>query len=202
MKEIKIKPCKAISQGRWTHSTKKRFGAIVAKTSALCGAIIILLSGCKTIYVPVPATTSTTVNVKDSTVWNIKDSVRITEKSRYKDYGDLLKTLKIDGNRSHMTAWIDTTKNIINGELIEDPVKEKTRIEYRDKYIYKDSIQLVEKPIPIEVPVEVKYVPNVYKILSAIGLLTLLSVLGFIGFKIYQLKGKGFLNLIKNIFKK
>ena len=202
MKEIKIKPCKAISQGRWTHYTKKRFGAIVAKTSAICGAIIILLAGCKTIYVPVPATTSTTVNVKDSTVWNIKDSVRITEKSRYKDYGDLLKTLKIDGNRSHMTAWIDTTKNIINGELIEDPVKEKTRIEYRDKYIYKDSIQLVEKPIPIEVPVEVKYVPNVYKILSAIGLLTRLSVLGFIGFKIYQLKGKGFLNLIKNIFKK
>lgn len=202
MKEIKIRRFEGLSRPRWTNSTKKRFGAIVAKTSALCGAIIILLAGCKTIYVPVPSSTSTTVNVKDSTVWNIKDSVRITEKSRYKDYGDLLKTLKIDGNRSHMTAWIDTTKNILNGELVEDPVKEKVRTEFRDKYIYKDSIQLVEKPIPIEIPVEVKYVPKVYKILSAIGLLTLLSVLIFTGIKIYQLKGKGFLNLIKNIFKK
>ena len=201
MKEIKIKPCKAISQGRWTHYTKKRFGAIVAKTSALCGAIIILLAGCKVQYVPVPATTSTTVNVKDSIAWHIKDSVRVTEKSRYKDYGDLLKTLKIDGNRSHMTAWIDTTKNILNGELIEDPVEEKIRTEFRDKYIYKDSIQLVEKPIPIEVPVEVKYVPKVYKILSAIGLLTLLSVLIWIGLKIYKLKGAGFLNILKNLFK-
>ena len=197
MKEIKIRRFETLSRPRWTHSTKKRFGAIVAKTSALCGAIIILLAGCKVQYVPIPAETSTTVTVKDSTVLNIIDSVRITEKSRYKDYGDLLKTLKIDGNRSHMTAWIDTTKNILNGELIEDPVKEKVRTEYRDKYIYKDSIQLVEKPIPIEVPVEVKYVPKVYKIFSAIGLLTLLSVLIYLGIKIYQLRGKGILNLFK-----
>ena len=201
MKEIKIRRLKTLFQGRWTHSTKKRFGAIVAKTSALCGAIIILLAGCKVQYVPIPAETSTTVTVKDSTIWNIKDSVRIIERSRYKDYGDLLKTLKIDGNRSHMTAWIDTTKNILNGELIEDPVEEKIRTEFRDKYIYKDSIQLVEKPIPIEVPVEVKYVPKVYKILSAIGLLTLLSVLIWIGLKIYKLKGAGFLNILKNLFK-
>lgn len=198
MKEIKIKPCKATSQGRWTHSTKKRFGAIVAKTSAICGAIIILLAGCKIQYVPVPSSTSTTVNVKDSIAWHIKDSVRVTEKSRYKDYGDLLKTLKIDGNRSHMTAWIDTTKNILNGELIEDPVEEKIRTEFRDKYIYKDSIQLVEKPIPIEVPVEKKIYPKWLVLLSILGVISTL-VLGFIGY--LKIKSGKFLNLLKNLFK-
>ena len=164
--------------------------------------ILAIFQSCKTVYVPVPASTSTTVNVKDSIAWHIKDSVRVTEKSRYKDYKDLLDTLQIDGNHSHMRSWIDTTKNIINGELIEDPVKEKTHIEYRDKYIYKDSIQLVEKPIPIEVPVEVKYVPKIYKILSGIGIISILSVLVLLCIKIYRLKDKGFLNLIKNIFKK
>ena len=197
MKEIKIRPRKAISQGRWTKISSSWRKSLHLPFLALCGAIIILLAGCKTIYVPVPATTSTTVNVKDSTAIHYIDSVRLIERSRYKDYGSLLDTLRIDGNRSHSTCWIDTTLNILNSTLTEDPVEEKTKYIFKDKLIYKDSVRIEEKPVPVEVPVEVKYIPKVYKILSAIGLLTLLSVLVLLGIKIYQLRGKGILNLFK-----
>ena len=194
MKEIKIRRFETLFQSRWTHSTKKRFGAIVAKTSALCGAIIILLAGCKTIYVPVPATTSTTVTVKDSTIWNIKDSVRITEKSRYKDFGDLLKPLVIDGNHSHMRSWVDSTRNILVGTLEEDEITEKIRTEYRDKYIYKDSIQLVEKPVPVDIIKEKKIYPKWLVLLSILGVISTL-VLGFIGY--LKIKSGKFLNLFR-----
>lgn len=168
----------------------KRFKLILGLFLALTAA------SCRTVqYVPIE--TGTTVSVKDSTVFHIKDSVRVIERSRYKDYGDLLKVLRIDGNRSHLTAWIDTTRNVLNAELIEDPVEEKVRTVYKDKLVVKDSIVTVEKPVPIEKRVEVKYVPKVYKFLSAVGLLTLLSVLIYLGIKIYQLRGKGILNLFK-----
>ena len=110
-------------------------------------ALALTLTACKTVYIPVGTDTST--NVKDSTVLHIVDSVRYTERSRYKDYGDLLKVLEIDGKRSHMRSWIDTTKNVLNGELTEDPIEEKTRIIYKDRVEYKDS--LVYKEVPIEV---------------------------------------------------
>lgn len=173
----------------------KRFKLILGLFLALTAA------SCRTVqYVPIE--TGTTVSVKDSTVFHIKDSVRVIEMSRYKDYGDLLKVLRIDGNRSHLTAWVDTTRNVLNGELVEDPVEEKVRTVYKDKLVVKDSIVTVEKPVPIEKRVEVKYVPKVYKFLSAVGLMTLLSVLIWLGLKMYRLKGTGFLKFIKNIIKK
>ena len=157
-------------------------------------AILAITLSCKTVYVPVPATTSTTVNVKDSIAWNIKDSVRITEKTRYRDFAWMGDTLRLNGNRSRAWAVCDTVKGAIVGTLEEDEIKEKTRIEYRDKYIYKDSTQLVEKPIPIEVPVEKKIYPKWLVLLSILGVISTL-VLGFIGY--LKIKSGKFLNLFK-----
>lgn len=142
-------------------------------------AIALTLTACKTIYVPVGTDTST--NVKDSTVLHIVDSVRYTERSRYKDYGDLLKVLEIDGKRSHMRSWIDTTKNVLNGELTEDPIEEKTRIVVKTQY--RDSIQTVEKkvPYPVEVVKEKKIYPKWMIVLSLLGVLST-CLLGFIGY--------------------
>ena len=165
-------------------------------------AILAITLSCKTVYVPVPATTSTTVNVKDSIAWNIKDSVRITEKTRYRDFVWMGDTLRLNGSRSRAWAVCDTLKGAIVGEIEEDEIKEKTRIEYRDRIQYKDSVRVEIKPEPYPIEKPVPYIPKIYKILSAIGLLTLLSVLIYLGIKIYQLRGKGFLNFIKNIFKK
>ena len=144
------------------------------------GALLcLLLPSCKTIYVPVG--TDTTTNVKDSTVLHIIDSVRYTERSRYKDYGDLLNILEIDGKRSHMRSWIDTTKNVLNGELTEDPIEEKTKIVVKTQY--RDSIQTVEKkvPYPVEVVKEKKIYPKWMIVLSLLGVLST-CLLGFIGY--------------------
>lgn len=169
---------------------KKRLMLKKFKILILTLGTLLFFQGCKTQYVPITGSTSTTVNVKDSTVFNIKDSVRIIERSRYKDYGDLLKVIRIDGNRSHMTAWVDTTKNILNGELVEDPVQEKTHIEYRDRIEYKDSVRVEIKPepYPVEIEKKVKYIPWYNQVLSAIGLISLLTALAILGIKFIKLK--------------
>ena len=154
------------------------------------GAVTLLLAaalslgGCKTIqYVPIR--TDTQVEVKDSTVFHIKDSVRITERSRWKDYGGLLDTLKIRGNRSEMRAWTDTTNNILNGSLEEDPQEEKTRIVYRDRWKVRDSLVFKEVPVPVEVTKEVKVIPKFWRVTGIFGIVCLVLLLTFAGWKIY-----------------
>jgi len=154
------------------------------------GAVTLLLAaalslgGCKTIqYVPIR--TDTQVEVKDSTVFHIKDSVRITERSRWKDYGGLLDTLKIRGNRSEMRAWTDTTNNILNGSLEEDPQEEKTRIVYRDRWKVRDSLVFKEVPVPVEVTKEVKVIPKFWRVTGIFGIVCLILLLTFAGWKVY-----------------
>lgn len=157
----------------------------------LYGAVLILpLSvGCKTIqYVPIE--TGTTVHVKDSVALHIKDSVRVIERSVYKDYTGLLDTLSISLEKASMRAWADTSRNLIAGELKTEPVEEKTKIIYKDKLVYKDSVRIEEKPIPYEVEKPVPYTPKFWKITGWFGIISILSLLGFVGFKIWKLKFK------------
>lgn len=154
------------------------------------GAVTLLLAaalslgGCKTIqYVPIK--TDTQVEVKDSTVFHIKDSVRIIERSRWKDYGGLLDTLRIRGNRSEMRAWTDTTNNILNGSLEEDPQEEKTRIVYKDRWKVRDSLVFKDVPVPVEVTKEVKVIPKFWRISGVFGIICLVLLLAVIGWKVY-----------------
>ena len=148
--------------------------------------ICLLIPSCKTVYLP--SSTSTTVNVKDSTVFHIKDSVRYTERSRYKDYAGLLDTLRVKGNRSSSKSWVDTTRNVLNTELVEEPIEEKTKIIYRDRWKTRDSLVYVEKPVPVEVQVEKKVYPRFLVILSILGVLST-CVLGILGY--LKIKKKG-----------
>ena len=103
----------------------------------------------------------TEVHIKDSTVVHVIDSTVVHEKSVYRDYAGLLDTLRItdQSGRGSMTAWADTTLNILAGELDIEPSKEKTRIEYRDKIVYRDSIKIEEKTkeVPVKVPTTPKW---------------------------------------------
>ena len=79
----------------------------------------------------------------------IVDSVRIREATKYRDFAWLGDTLIIDGQRSHMWAVADTTKEAVIGGLEEDKIEEKTRIEYKDREVH-DTLYLKE-PYPVEV---------------------------------------------------
>lgn len=171
---FKIKPVERLSRPRWKWSPLAAFALAVGLAVGSCGQIK---------YVPV--NTATQVEIKDSTVFHIKDSVRITERSRWKDYGGLLDTLKIRGNRSEMRAWTDTTNNILNGSLEEDPQEEKTRIVYKDRWKVRDSLVYVEKPIPVEVIKEVRTVPRFWTISGIFGIVCFVLLLTVIGWKVY-----------------
>lgn len=128
----------------WKKISLAAFALAVGLTVASCGAMK-----------HTPTNTSTEVHVKDSTVLVYKDSIRIIERSRYKDYTSLLDTLRVDGRRSHSKSWIDTTFNILNTELIEDPQEEKTRIVYKDRLVLKDTTIRETIEVPYEVVREV-----------------------------------------------
>ena len=137
--------------------------------TAVVLAVLWGLLGCSPKIVPVTGSTDTQVNIKDSTVYNIIDSVRITEATHYKDIAWLGDSLKIEGNHSRMWAVADTAKEALIGGLEEDEVKEKTKIIYKDRWKVRDSIRVEEKPVPYEVEKIVYKTPLVVKILAWIG---------------------------------
>lgn len=151
-------------------------------------ATALLLLGCKTTYLP--SSSSTETHIKDSTVWNIKDSIRITERSRYRDFSWIGDTLKLNGNRSRAWAVADTLRGAMIGEIEEDPVEEKTKIIYKDRIQYRDSIRNVE--VPIEITKEVKYIPKWLVLLSILGVISTM----ILGFQVY-LKVKKKIKVLK-----
>lgn len=141
-----------------TKGEKRSLRANGSIIRAFLAAVLLCLSvgGCKTVYVPLE--TGTTVNVKDSIRWEIKDSVRITEATRYRDMAWLGDSLKIEGARSRMWAVADTAREALIGGLEEDRVEEKTRIVYKDRWKVRDSIVFKEFPKIVEKPV--RFIPR------------------------------------------
>lgn len=137
---------------------------------ALLGAVMIVV-GCGQLK-HVPIESKTEVNIKDSTVFHIKDSIRYTEATRYKDLAWLGDSLKIEGKRSRAWAYADTTKEVLIGGLEEDAVEEHNRVIYKDRYIYKDSIQVKEVPVPVEIEKEIKIYPKWMIYISILGVIS------------------------------
>lgn len=189
-----------------TEKRKSLYGENRWQRTAIITMVVglLFLGGCKTpYYTPIESHTNT--SVKDSVALVIKDSVRITEKSVFKDYKGLLDTLVITGQRSRLKAWndIDTTKGIgiINAQLEEDPVIEKTRIIFKDRWKVRDSLVYVEVPVPA--PAEIKEIEVIPKFWRIAGLLGIIETLLVIVFLVLRLKKTGFdITKIFKIFKK
>lgn len=161
---------------------------------------LLFFGGCKTPYYT-PINTNTSTSVKDSVALVIKDSVRITERSRWKDYGGLLDTLRIRGLRSQLVVWNDTTNMLINAQLEEDPVVEKTRIIFKDRWKVRDSLVYVEVPVPAPAEIkEIEVIPRFWRIAGLLGIIETLLVIVFL---VLRLKKTGFdITKIFKIFKK
>ena len=138
----------------------------------------ILILGSCTVYKYLPAENQT--KVRDSVVVNYIDSVIYHHRTVNRDYRGLLDTLRIKGTHSSMTAFADTSNFTINGELNEEPYKE--RVVYRDRIQYRDSIQYVEKPYPVEVIKEKKIHYKYEKWLWFISMIAL----AYFGYKFYR----------------
>lgn len=143
------------------------------KVACAAASFLMFATGCGIIK-PVPVENNTEVHIKDSIVIHMVDSIRITEATRYKDMAWLGDTLKIEGSRSRMWAYADTTREAVLGGLEEDKVEEKIRIVYKDRVSYKDSLVLKEVPVEVEVVKEVT--PRWAKYLLAFNILFLIGV--------------------------
>lgn len=135
--------------------------------------VLLFLSGCKTIqYIPVEHTEYVTVRdsvyLRDTTI-----QFKIV-KEYVKDYTDLLDTLHLETGLAEARAWVDTSKNVLAGEIknkdktVDVPVQVKERVVVRDSIVYQD------RPVPVEVekvvhPGYEKYLWG-WLVLSVVGL--------------------------------
>ena len=91
---------------------------------------------------------------RDSTIYNVRDSIIWTPKEYYRDYASMLDTLTISGDFSEFRAWNDTSLHLVTGTArIEPKIEEKWHTVYQDRIVERtDTVYFKEtKEVPVEV---------------------------------------------------
>ena len=147
--------------------------------------LLLAVVSCSTVkYVPVVE--KEYVTVRDSVFFRDTTIKYQIEKERYTDYAGLLDTLRLSTEYASAEAYIDTTANLLKGRIENKPEKE-IQIKWKEKIVYRDSLIYKEKPYPVEVIKEVKYVPFIVKLLAWIGGIALLAVAAYIALKFIKI---------------
>ena len=109
---------------------------------------------------------------KDSTV--VKDSVRIVDLpvERIVDIVPVYDTLDMETSLAKAKAYIDLNTHMLRGEMWNKP-QVKIKVEYRERYVYRDSIETKEVPVPYEVVVEKTKYPALFWILLVLAVVYL-----------------------------
>ena len=128
-----------------------------------CFIILLFLSlaGCAT-QTHIPIETKYEIVKKDSTVFNIKDSVVIVPVERIIDIVPVYDTLRLETTLAKSEAYIDTTLHLLRGK-IENKKQFAQHTHKEEKETVKTDNAYVEKPVPYEVVVEKPYIPKFYK---------------------------------------
>jgi len=124
------------------------------------------------------------INIRDSIAIHQVDSVVYIPKEVIKDIVPVYDTLKMETSMTQAEAYVDTTTHTLKGSL-KNKQGTTTKIKYVDRVQYRDSIQIKEVPIPVEIKKEVKIHPwyeRILWIMSAIGLVFIVLT----GLKIYR----------------
>ena len=98
----------------------------------------------------------------DSTRWHDSTIYYIVPIERYRDYTSLLDTLKLETSLAKAEAYVDTTNNTLKGSIENKKDSLKTVIKWKERTVYRDSIEKVEVPVPVEVVKEVTKYPKTY----------------------------------------
>jgi hypothetical protein len=130
----------------------------------------------------VPKTTEVTiVTYKDSVAWHDSTIYHEVYHEHYKDYTGLLDTLKMETTYNTFTAYNDTLSNHLMGEVENKDISLPIQIKWKEKVVYKDSIEYKTKEVPVEVEVVKKVYPKSYWVLLALVILG--AIVG--GIKLY-----------------
>lgn len=153
------------------------------KKIILFSAILCMTIGCCTTK-HLPPKETTIVHHIDSIAWHDSTIYHNIYHEYYKDYTGPTDTLNLETTYSKFRAWNDTTSNILKGEALNKEGTIPVDIKWKEKIVYTDSLVYIDKPYPVEVPKEVKYIPGFCKFTIAWFILTLLYILINIYFKI------------------
>lgn len=131
------------------------------KKLALFLTIVLAIAGCGLFKHTPPA-------YNDHTEVHYKDSIRWHDSTVFKEIPvEKIVNIVPVGDSSHLEtslaisdAWADTMglHHTLNNKEGSIPVK----VQWRDRIIYKDSIQIKEKPVPYEVVKEKEIIPKSY----------------------------------------
>lgn len=138
---------------------------------------------CRTIKPVVPGPSEQTiVHYIDSIVWHDSTVINYLPKEVYVEMVKPMDTLRLETSYAKSEAYLDTTFRALRG-FIENKTDVPVRVEYKwkEKIVFKDSIQVVEKPYPVEITKEIIKYPKSYWFFLVFTVLTL----AFIGFRLY-----------------
>ena len=122
---------------------------------------LLLLVGCSAVkYVPV--SDSENIHKVDSTIIQYRDTTIFVEVpvEVIREVVPELDTLIMETSLSTSTSYLDTTTRTLKGELKNkiEPIEKIVYLPSKEHIVYRDSI--ITKEVPVEVPVEKKYIPK------------------------------------------
>lgn len=138
---------------------------------------ILLIAACGVCKPNVPGP-SNQVNIRDSIVYNIIDSTVIHPVEVIKDIVPQYDTLKMETSLAEAQAYVDTSLHVLRGS-IKNKEGYTQKIKYVDRIQYRDSIQVVKEPYPVEIEKKVKTHYSYEKILwffAVIGLAWIVKI--------------------------
>ena len=142
---------------------------------------LLVFGGCKTVYIPVEHTEY--VTVRDSVYFRDTTVQYKVEKEYVKDYTGLLDTLHLETGLAEATAWVDTSKSVLAGEIRNKEKVVDIPVQVKEKIVVRDSIVYQDKPVPVEVVVTKTKYPAVFWWLLGWLVFSLLGLALFVYFR-------------------
>jgi len=142
---------------------------------------LLLLTACGVTHNVPPETEYTIIHYIDSIAWHDSTIIYYLTKERYVDITKPLDTLNLETSYAKAEAYLDTSMNVLRGSIENKDVSLETTIKWKEKILYKDSIQVKEIPYPVEVTKEITKYPKTYWWLLAFSILSVV----YFGVKTY-----------------
>ena len=142
--------------------------------------LVLFISSCGVIKeIPI----ETIYNYKDSTVVNMVDSIVYTPIYEVKNIVPVYDTLHLETDLAKAEAYVDTTIHMLKGN-IKNKKDQQVKYVYRDRIQYRDSIQIKEVPVEVQVEKIIRKAPWYNWILWPFAIFGLVSIL-LLAIKIY-----------------
>lgn len=136
--------------------------------------LTLILAVCCAVTQPTVQPINNQTNIKDSIAIHWVDSVRYIPKEVIKDIVPQYDSLIMETSMAKSVSYVDTTTHTLKGLLTNKKGIEYKYI-YKDRIEYRDSIQIKEVPVPVEVEkivVKSPWYQFILWIFSIIGLIS------------------------------